>query len=47
MNAGKHPPGRPPVDDKASMLATIELTAAKHAKFIEPGGSSWLKRSVA
>jgi hypothetical protein len=43
MNAGKHPPGRPWVDDKVTKLATSELIAAEHVKFIKRGGSNWLK----
>jgi hypothetical protein len=47
MNIGKHPPGRLRVDGQATTLATSELTAAEHAKFIERRGFSWLKRLLA
>jgi hypothetical protein len=47
MNAGKRPLGRPRVDGQATMLATSELTAAEHVKFIKRGSSSWLKRLLA
>lgn len=43
----KRPPGRPLSVDKAIKLATIKMTPAEHTKFIERGGSRWVKRLLA
>ena len=45
MKGGKQPgAGRPPASDPATKLATIKMTPSQHAKFIELGGSRWVKR---
>jgi len=36
--------GRPPATDKATLLITIKATPAQKAKFLELGGSRWVKR---
>jgi hypothetical protein len=43
----KRPAGRPPSENKASKLATIKMTPAEHVKFLERGGSRWVKRMLA
>jgi hypothetical protein len=43
-NGGKRPgAGRPPAADPASKLVTVRMTTTQHAKFIELGGSRWVK----
>lgn len=44
MTAPKRPAHRPLSTDKATKLATMKLTPAQHAKFLEMGGSRWVKR---
>jgi hypothetical protein len=36
--------GRPPATDPATKLITVKLTPSQHAKFLELGGSRWVKR---
>lgn len=44
---GKKPgAGRPPAADPAVKLATIKMTPTQHAKFLELGGSRWVKRLI-
>ena len=44
MNGGKQPgAGRPPSINPARLLITIKATAAQKAKFLELGGSKWVK----
>ena len=38
--------GRKPSADPASKMATIRLTPTQHAKFLELGGSRWVKLQV-
>jgi hypothetical protein len=48
MNGGKQQgAGRKPSPDKADKLATIKMTKKQHAKFLELGGSRWVKRMIA
>ena len=44
MSELKRKPGRPPATDKATLLITIKATPAQKAKFLELGGSRWVKR---
>ena len=45
MKGGKREgAGRPPSADKATLLITIKATPAQKAKFLELGGSRWVKR---
>lgn len=47
MKGGKQPgAGRPPSSDPAVKLATIKMTHGQHAKFLELGGSRWVKRLI-
>lgn len=47
MKGGKQPgAGRPPAADPATKLATMKLTPTQHAKFLELGGSRWVKRLI-
>ena len=39
-------PGRPVSLDPASKLVTVKMTPTQHAKFIELGGSRWIKRLI-
>ena len=44
---GKQPgAGRPPATDPAVKMATIKMTPRQHAKFMELGGSRWVKRLI-
>lgn len=44
---GKQPgAGRKPATDPATKLATMKLTPSQHAKFLELGGSRWVKRLI-
>lgn len=48
MKGGKREgAGRPAAADKATKLATMKLTPAQHARFLELGGSRWVKRLLA
>ncbi len=38
--------GRPPEENPATKLATIKMTPEQHAKFLEVGGSRFLKRML-
>ena len=38
--------GRPPVADPATKLVTVKMTPRQHAKFLELGGSRWVKRFI-
>ena len=38
--------GRPPSADPATKLVTVKMTPTQHAKFMELGGSRWLKRML-
>lgn len=38
--------GRKPAADPATKLATMKLTPTQHAKFLELGGSRWVKRLI-
>lgn len=45
MKGGKQPgAGRPPASDPATKLAVVKMTPTQHAKFLELGGSRWVKR---
>lgn len=47
MKGGRQPgAGRPPAADPATKLATIKMTPTQHAKFLELGGSRWVKRLI-
>jgi len=47
MKGGKQPgAGRPPATDPAIKMATMKLTPSQHAKFLELGGSRWVKRLI-
>ena len=47
MKGGKREgAGRPPATDKATLLITIKATRAQKAKFLELGGSRWVKRML-
>lgn len=47
MKGGKQPgAGRPPAADPATKMATIKMTPSQHAKFLELGGSRWVKRLI-
>lgn len=44
---GKRPgAGRPPAADPATKMAHIKMTPRQHAKFLELGGSRWIKRLI-
>lgn len=44
MKGGKRPgAGRPPSANPATKLATIKFTTTQHARFLELGGSRWVK----
>lgn len=38
--------GRPPAADKAVKLVTVKMTPSQHQKFLELGGSRWVKRMM-
>jgi hypothetical protein len=38
--------GRKPSPNPATKLATIKMTPRQHARFIELGGSRWVKRLI-
>lgn len=38
--------GRPPATNPATKLVTVKMTPEQHRKFIEIGGSRWLKRML-
>lgn len=42
----KRKAGRPPAPDKATLLITIKATLEQRAKFLELGGSRWIKRLI-
>ena len=42
----KRPAHRPKSTDKATLLITIKATPAQKAKFLERGGSRWVKRML-
>lgn len=45
MKGGKQPgAGRPPSADPAKKMAHVKMTPRQHAKFLELGGSRWVKR---
>lgn len=47
MKGGKQPgAGRPPAADPATKMSTMKLTPSQHAKFLELGGSRWVKRLI-
>ncbi len=47
MKGGKQPgAGRPPSADPARHIVKARLTDAQHAKWLELGGSRWLKRMI-
>lgn len=48
MSKGGRQPGagRKPAADPAVKLATIKMTPTQHAKFLELGGSRWVKRLI-
>jgi len=47
MKGGRQPgAGRPPASDPATKLATVKMTPTQHAKFMELGGSRWVKRLI-
>ena len=46
MTTPKRPAHRPKSTDKATLLATIKMTPAQKAKFLELGGSRWVKRLI-
>ena len=47
MKGGKREgAGRPPAADKAVKLVTVKMTPSQHQKFLELGGSRWLKRMI-
>lgn len=47
MKGGTRPgAGRKPAADQATKLATMKLTPSQHAKFLELGGSRWVKRLI-
>ena len=46
MTEPKRPAHRPKSTDKATLLATIKMTPAQKAKFLELGGGRWVKRLI-
>lgn len=47
MKGGTRPgAGRKPAADPATKLAVIKMTPTQHAKFLELGGSRWVKRLI-
>ena len=47
MKGGKREgAGRPPASEPATKLVTIKMTPKQHAKFLELGGSRWVKRLI-
>lgn len=47
MKGGRQPgAGRPPAPDPAIKLVTVKMTVKQHAKFLELGGSRWIKRLI-
>jgi hypothetical protein len=47
MTGGKRDgAGRPPSANPATKLVTVKMTPAQHQKFLEIGGSRWLKRML-
>ena len=42
----KRPAHRPISDNKAALLITIKATPEQKAKFLELGGSRWVKRLI-
>ena len=42
----KRPAHRPTIDNPASLLITIKATPEQKAKFLELGGSRWVKRLI-
>ena len=47
MKGGKQPgAGRPPTDNPARHIVKARLTDEQYAKWLELGGSRWLKRMV-
>lgn len=44
---GKRPgAGRPPAADPATKMVQVKMTPRQHAKFLELGGSRWIKRLI-
>jgi len=44
---GKRPgAGRPPAADPATKMVQVKMTPRQHAKFLELGGSRWVKRLI-
>ena len=47
MKGGKREgAGRKPSADPATKMATMKLTPTQHAKYLELGGSRWVKRLI-
>ena len=46
MTSAKRPAHRPLSDNKATLLITIKATPEQKAKFLELGGSRWVKRLI-
>ena len=46
MTTPKRPAHRPTSDNPASLLITIKATPEQKAKFLELGGSRWVKRLI-
>ncbi len=47
MKGGKREgAGRKPSADPASKMTTMRLTPTQHAKYLELGGSRWVKRLI-
>ena len=47
MKGGKQPgAGRPPADNPAKHIVKARLTDEQYAKWLELGGSRWLKRML-
>ena len=47
MKGGKREgAGRPSSTDPATKLVTVKMTPKQHAKFLELGGSRWVKRLI-
>ena len=42
----KRPAHRPTIDNPATLLITIKATPEQKAKFLELGGSRWIKRLI-